>query len=193
MLYIFDMGGVVTTTFREENIIAKKIGVSPEVFRAVCGDESSGLFADLTCGRINAREFWAEFGRRCGITVKADWFHLVFHPVLNEGTCAVISALKKMGHRVVCGTNTVEPHYMNHVERGDYCFFDQTYASHFMGVAKPDPAFWQLILDIENVPVSQAVFIDDKKVNCDAAAKLGIKAVLFTDALSLARELGVSL
>ena len=60
-----------------------------------------------------------------------------------------------------------------------------------MGVSKPDPEFWKLIMTAENVQPKDCVFIDDKKMNCDAAAALGIHAIHFSTADALAQLLGI--
>jgi HAD superfamily hydrolase (TIGR01509 family) len=57
--------------------------------------------------------------------------------------------------------------------------FDHTYASHLIHLAKPDPAFYRHILDAEGAAPAQALFLDDREVNVEAAAGLGIHAVLF--------------
>ena len=69
--------------------------------------------------------------------------------------------------------------------RGDYAFFDQTYASQLMGAKKPDPLFWKLILDAEKCAPSDAFFTDDLEANVQAAAAQGIHAVQFIDAKKL--------
>ena len=45
----------------------------------------------------------------------------------------------------------------------------------------------------ENVQPKDCVFIDDKKLNCDAAAAMGIHAIQFTSAEQLAQDLGIRL
>ncbi|MBQ1870551.1 MAG: HAD-IA family hydrolase, partial [Treponema sp.] len=62
-------------------------------------------------------------------------------------------------------------------------------ASFQMGVSKPDTEFWKIILDAEGCSAKDAVFIDDRRENCEAAASLGIRAIHFTSAESLEREL----
>ncbi len=208
MLFIFDMGGVVTTTAAITAKIASILGMSEEQFLRFCGCPNgdcmygktdvkpdydanrTDLLSMLSDGLIGAREFWSAFSQRAGVPVQTDWFHWVFHPVLNERTVSIVKALRKAGYRTVCGTNTMESHYLSHIERGDYAFFDQTYASNLMGVSKPDPRFWKIILTAEDALPKDCVFIDDKIQNCNAAAELGIKAVHFTGAEQLASCLG---
>ncbi|MCR5218393.1 HAD family phosphatase [Treponema sp.] len=198
MLFIFDMGGVVTTTAKLDSQIEEILGISHKEFLSYCGascpedasdPSKTNLFTMCSDGIIDCKEFWRIFSERSGIKVTTDWWHWLFHPQLNKKTVELIALLKEKGHRVICGTNTISSHYANHIERGDYTYFDQTYASCYMGVSKPDIKFWQLILQAENTRAEDAVFIDDRKDNVDAAASLGIKAFVFTDADSLKSDL----
>ncbi len=191
MLFIFDMGGVVTSN--ADNIfeeVSKRLNISKEKFFLLMGwNTKNNLFLDLDSGKISVKDWWKIFEERSGIKVTCDWFRLLFHPILNEETKKIILELKQKGHRVVCGTNTIESHYDNHLARGDYSFFDSTYASIFMGVSKPDVNFWKLILDCENEKAENAFFTDDKEENCKGAALLGIKTYCFKNAEGLRSEL----
>ncbi|MBR3543181.1 MAG: HAD family phosphatase [Treponema sp.] len=185
-LFIFDMGGVVTTNASEvRGHPAAALGVSQEEMDRATGD----LFDQLTIGKISTKEFWTVVGERLGKKIDTDYFHLFFHPVLNEETKKIILGLRKKGFRVVCGTNTIQSHYLNHMTRGDYAFFDQTYASQLMGAKKPDPLFWKLILDAEKCESSDVFFTDDLEANVQAAAALGIHAFQFTSAKDLRRAI----
>ncbi|MBP5577702.1 MAG: HAD family phosphatase [Treponema sp.] len=192
MLYIFDMGGVVTNDADGSRVIGDMLGLGREEFRRVCMEDKDGrgdLLMKVSDGKISVKEFWDIFEERSGIHARTDWWHVLFHPRLNEGTAAIIKRLRAQGKRVVCGTNTMESHYANHVERGDYALFDQTYASFQMGVSKPDTEFWKIILVSEGIEAKDAVFIDDRRENCEAAASLGIRAIHFTSAEALEKEL----
>ena len=189
-LFIFDMGGVVTSNASEaRGRPAAALGVTQEEMDRAIKAPTGNLFDQLTVGKISVKEFWKTVGDRLGKKIDTDYFHLFFHPVLNEETKKIILGLRKKGFRVVCGTNTIESHYLNHMTRGDYAFFDQTYASQMMGVKKPDPLFWKLILDAEKCAPSDAFFTDDLEANVQAAAALGIHAFQFTSAKDLRRAI----
>lgn len=195
MLFIFDMGGVVTTTCNVYPRLASLLGITLEEFNSYCSGENArdlygNLFDLISDGKMTSRQFWDVFSERSGINVNTPWLHWLFHPAKMEGTAELVADLKKAGHRVVCGTNTSESHYLNHLERGDYAIFDQTYASNIMGISKPDPLFWKLILTAEDVDSDQAFFVDDKIENVEAARKLGIHAVQFESAQKLREEWG---
>ncbi len=192
MLYIFDMGGVVTNDANPRPRICSLLGLSEADFLRYCGRggrKEDDLLALAGDGKLDAKGFWRIFSERSGITVQTDWLHWLFHPVVNEGIRVLIGKLRAQGNRVVCGTNTIESHYQNHIEHGDYALFDQTYASCLMGVSKPELDFWRIILTAEGVEAKDAVFIDDRQENVDAAASLGIRSIRFQSAEALEKDL----
>lgn len=197
MLFIFDMGGVVTNTFRMDSIY-KKLNMEQADFYKICRLEERNISELLNTGKITTEQFWMEFNRRTQLVmpdkniapVEHDLFRLCFHPSKNLETVELIKQLKKK-HRVVCGTNTIQSHWENHMERGDYAFFNQTYASNKIGCAKPDPHFFELILEAEETEAKDAFFTDDKMENVAAAACLGIHAEVFTSAAELAAKWSV--
>lgn len=196
MLFIFDMGGVVTNTFLPTQLY-KKLNITGEDFFQLCSQGGKDIWQLFQTGKINPQKFWTLFNERVAASkeekfrkvpvVENDLFRLYFHPSKNLETVELIQALKKK-HRVVCGTNTIDSHWENHMERGDYAFFNQTYASNKIGCAKPDPHFFELILEAEETAAEEAYFTDDKAENVAAAASLGIHAELFTSTADLASK-----
>lgn len=190
MLFIFDMGGVVTSTFNSKAIY-DYLNISLEQFDDICKDDGLDIFSQLTKGQITIKDFWDEFNNRSkkfnAKPVTTDLFRLFFHPELNNETVKLINALRKK-NRVVCGTNTIQSHWENHLERGDYSYFDQTYASNKIGQEKPDSLFYKTIMMAEGYSPENVFFTDDKIENINAAKDLGINAVLFSDAKMLYKE-----
>lgn len=191
MLFIFDMGGVVTNTFKMDSIY-QKLNISKNDFSEICKKNNNDIWHKLETGIISVNQFWNEYNRRIQSIEKAkpaetDLFRLFFHPSKNLQTIELIKSLKK-NNRVVCGTNTIQSHWENHMERGDYAFFNQTYASNKIGCAKPDSHFFELILEAEETEAQNAFFTDDKEENVAAAASLGIHAELFSTAAELTEK-----
>ena len=191
MLFIFDMGGVVTNTFKMDSIY-QKLNISKNDFSEICKKNNNDIWHKLETGIISVNQFWNEYNSRIQSIEKAkpaetDLFRLFFHPSKNLQTIELIKSLKK-NNRVICGTNTIQSHWENYMERGDYAFFNQTYASNKIGCAKPDPHFFELILEAEETEAQNAFFTDDKEENVAAAASLGIHAELFTTAAELTEK-----
>ena len=65
------------------------------------------------------------------------------------------------------------------------------FSSCYLGMAKPNPALFSLALDLAGVEAGQALMIDDRLQNVEAARSVGMQAVHFTDAVQLRRDLGV--
>ena len=185
MLFIFDMGGVVTLNTPPETKIASALGVTAEEFRAAQKlGESRNLFSLLTRGKISEAEFWSEVGANLGKKIESNLWQFFFHPKMNLDVKKTILSLRKK-HRVVCGTNTIESHWQCHLARGDYSIFDETYASQKIGFEKPDAEFWKKILLSEGYEPGETFFTDDREQNVEAARALGITSHKFENAYSL--------
>jgi 2-haloacid dehalogenase len=57
------------------------------------------------------------------------------------------------------------------------------------GIRKPDPGFYQLLLDRYNIDPAAALFIDDNYRNVLAARQMGIASIHFSSAEELKKEL----
>jgi FMN phosphatase YigB (HAD superfamily) len=185
-LFIFDMGGVVSRATDVAPEIALHLGLAEAEFLRLAGEDLGGLQA----GAVSPALFWRRFAETSGIPVHDELWGRFFRPVLDPEVVAEIGRLKSRG-RVVCGTNTVAPHYAIHAGQGDYDCFDAVYASHLMGVAKPDSAFYLRILREEGTAPEDAFFVDDVAANVEAALRLGIAGRVFTGARDLAALLGL--
>jgi HAD superfamily hydrolase (TIGR01509 family) len=185
-LYIFDMGEVVAFNTDVFPAVCDDLGMTAEQFYGLAGS-SLGKLMD---GAITADEFWARFSSKYGKQVTEELFAKYFKPRLDHDVAAIVSRLKNCA-RVVCGTNTFDPHYDYLAPRGYYDLFDAVYASNKMGVSKPHPGFYQHILSAEGVRPENAVFIDDAEANVRAAERLGIRSILFRGSDRLKSEIAL--
>ena len=58
--------------------------------------------------------------------------------------------------------------------RDFYQCFEKVYYSYEMGMRKPDPSIYSYIVNKHDLSPKRTLFVDDKKVNTDAAASIGI-------------------
>ena len=179
MLIIFDMGNVVSRSVDVLPPLSEKVGISEERLRHTCRDD----FFGLTTGSITTDRFWELFSEHLGVDVPENYLATLFTPELDQDVAHLVEELRKIGHRVVCGTNTIDSHYRIHQQRGDYRVFDTVYASHLMGCAKPDAPFFDHILEAEREEWHQkdrVLFVDDLAENVEGALSAGLNAHLFT-------------
>lgn len=68
-------------------------------------------------------------------------------------------------------------------------YLDSTFTSCYMGLRKPDPNIYNRTLGILGKTADRALFIDDRLENVAAASAVGMKAIRFTGAEALRRDL----
>ena len=184
MLYIFDMGGVLAYNTDVFPDVFGFLGITSEQFGNLAGKNMERFLN----GEVTTDEFWSSFSIRYGKKVKEELFGKFFSPRLNQGVMEIIKQLKN-DSRVVCGTNTFDPHYDYLLKRGYYDVFDAVFASNKIGVSKPNPDFYRYILNDEGIKPEDALFVDDCEINVSAAKKLQIRSILFTDSHSLVHHI----
>jgi len=67
--------------------------------------------------------------------------------------------------------------------------FDLFVSSCFVAIRKPDEQIYHLALDLIQATPDQCCFMDDRPVNVEAAAKVGLQTVLVKDRQQLQQEL----
>jgi putative hydrolase of the HAD superfamily len=107
-----------------------------------------------------------------------------------EGTRSIIERLRDKGYKLgLLSVNAKE--WVEHYEKTfDYhrLFHSRLY-SFEVGISKPDPKSFELILGKLQVPASECLFIDDYDVNIQSAQALGLQTIQFHTAQQLEEEL----
>lgn len=83
------------------------------------------------------------------------------------------------------------------IEWADYKFEISDFKKYFkiiitsghLKCAKPDLNFFKKSLKIINANPDECIFIDDQKINCEAAESIGIKSIVFTNSKQLIEDL----
>ncbi len=104
---------------------------------------------------------------------------LSIEPVVE--THALLRALRAAGVRCYLATNQAE-HRGVHMrdELGYAGLFDGAFYSYEMRVAKPDPAYFRLIVEDLAVPAEELLFVDDRADNVAAARSVGMRAEVWS-------------
>jgi len=194
---IFDWGGVLRRTAdptpRRE--LERQLGLpSWSVDRLVFGHP---LWEEAQTGRISDEELWASVAEQLGLDagglagfLEAFWAG----DRLDEDLIDLIRRLRASGYRTALLSNNPAS-LLQHLEELGVDVFDVTVVSGCEGVMKPDPAIFELALERLGVGAGEAVFVDDYRVNVEAARVAGLRAVHFRGLAPLRRslrELGVA-
>ena len=106
------------------------------------------------------------------------------------GTWTIVRELHRAGVPLYGLTNWSAELFPHALERFEVlALLDAVVVSGSIGAAKPDPAAYQAVAERSGVPLDRLVFVDDSARNIEAAAGLGMDAVLFTGADALRDEL----
>ncbi len=71
--------------------------------------------------------------------------------------------------------------------------FDEIIISAEVGMVKPDPRIYHLTLERLGVAPQEAIFVDDKRRNTDAAQKVGLHAIQFQNTEQAKKEIAALL
>ncbi len=189
---LFDFGRVISAKkparlFQEYE---RMLGLAPGSFVGLF--DESPEWRDVLVGRRSLDGFWEAVGPRLGLRTpeQIDTFRRRFEAdeAPNETVVGLIRRLHGRCRLAVLSNSP--PGLSRRLEKwGILHCFDTVFCSGEEGLAKPDPRAYLETLRRLGVDPARAVFVDDDAVNVDQARRLGLQAVLFTDADSLLEEL----
>lgn len=139
-------------------------------------------------------DFWLEYAQKKNIRLPKDWAQK-YTAVLKESVGAdpdmyvLVDQLKENGIRVGMLSN-IDDRYTKLIrDFGFYEPFEPCLLSCEMGLEKPDPKVYDLLIKTIQLDPQQIVFIDDKTENVEAAKAIGIDAILFESGSQVKEEL----
>ena len=192
-LLIFDLGNVVLR--HSEPVLFANISAAcddPAAARPLLGGVFAAGGGDLQPTRI----FFESIRRQIGFSKSYEEFESLWcsHFSHDDEMEQLVRALAER-YRLVILSNTNDAHWrFLHREYDILSVPHALYTSFELGIEKPSPAIYERVLELEGRAAKDAIFVDDKPENVEAARILGINAILFTgrDALVAALDaLGV--
>jgi len=194
---IFDLGGVLVKLDKIKCIEAFKNIGHPDFGRIINEYFQDGFFMDYEKGLINTDEF--RYLVRKNMTVPAtdkeiDDAMAAFLPGIPVKK---LNALKHFSSRyrlfLLSNTNptaieTVKPMFLKGGQKMED-YFEKMYLSFEMKCAKPDPKIFRMLLDDSSIIPEETLFVDDSKINLDAASLFGIKTALMLQENDLIKDL----
>ena len=101
----------------------------------------------------------------------------------KESTVHTMQKLKAAGYRLYYLTN-IPADIMDELRQREwFSLFDGGVASCEVHLCKPEPAIYTTLMQTCNLAYDESIFIDDNKVNAQAAYNLGITGILYNRSL----------
>jgi putative hydrolase of the HAD superfamily len=191
---IFDYGRVLSNS---EDPVAKAKMI------ALTGLDESKLFAsywrfrhEYDLGQLNGITYWNSVAKDAGVAFTPERIQdlietdVLMWTSLNEEMLAWVVALQDAGFPTAILSNMGEEMlcYMRQ-EFGWLAHFQHHTWSCELGIGKPDPAIYVHTCERLGVAPQQTLFLDDKPENIEAAASVGLNAVLFHSIGQLRQDL----
>ncbi|MBS3904961.1 MAG: HAD-IA family hydrolase [Simkania sp.] len=189
---VFDFGGVMTKEVNREAVVhflCESLQLSKTAFEQANLEKRKAVKLGKT-----DEEFWIEFAKRHQVHLSNDWSQK-FKAVLKEAIgvnpemYALVDTLKEKQIQVALLSNIDKRLSKLIREFGLYQSFDPCLLSCDIGVEKPDPKAYQILLQTLHLSPADIVFIDDLPENITAATQAGIDAILFESAEQTREEL----
>jgi glucose-1-phosphatase len=193
---IWDVGGVLVRTEDQtpRQQLAERLGITRQELSSLVFDSEPAIRA--TVGKGNEGEIWSQIAHHFSLNeneqaqVESEFWA---GDVLDV---ALIAYIRKLRGSYRCGllSNAWPGTRETLQKRFDFLdVFDVLVFSGEVGIAKPDPAIFQLVLGKLGVKADEAVFVDDFPDNIAGAQKLGIHTVHFRNQDQALTELEVLL
>jgi len=180
---IFDMGGVILRTMDRttRTALAGRFGLScDDLEMFVFGNDTA---AQATVGTIPEEAHWQAVGAHFGLDEKQMvQFQMEFWQgdAIDKELRNFIDSLRPKHHTALLSNAFGNARAMlTRSFPGTLEVFDTVIFSAEVGLAKPDPRIYHLVLDKVQVQPGEAIFVDDVRANIEAANAVGIHGIRF--------------
>jgi 2-haloacid dehalogenase len=189
---IFDLGGVLLD-WNPHRLYAPHFNSSAEIDHFLHEINFAAWNAHQDAGRTFAEGVAAlsqEFPHYADLIqlYHENWEESVPGPI--EGTVKILKRLKQAGHPLFALTNfSAETFPIMRRRYGFLKLFEYILVSGEVGMIKPNPAIYDLLLKKIGRRADECLFIDDSAANVAAAAALGFDTIRYQSPESLEAEL----
>ena len=194
-LVCFDLGGVVVRIASGWAEAAQRAGVMlpPSAAAGIDGRSMARLIEQHETGRLGADAFYRAVAALSGLS--ADRIAAIHDAWLiepYEGIGEILTSLRRRGIATACLSNTSARHWRlihgDGPQRVTMALFDHRFASHLIGVMKPDEASFAHVERATGIEPTGILFFDDNPANITAATARGWRAHLIAPHADPARQ-----
>lgn len=197
---IFDLGEVVLKSDHPYHS-PEQIKEFSDHFKTDFDSLSRGwdeAWPDFRVGKITEDEFWKKFLESSNAKIMDVDYAKKFYRKNQKQIEKMLDLLKKLKTKYKLAVlSTISKEWLDFKKEKFNLenYFDVIVGSGYVGIAKPDPEIYKLLIDNLSVSPSSCIFIDDADKNIPPAKDLGITTVVFKGQKKLEedlRELGVT-
>lgn len=180
---VFDLGGVLIDLDFDRALKAFRKAGFENIEEQLQSFNREGVFMQYELGNITSEEFRSAIRKQARVSLTDreidDMWNLILLNIPHEKLKLILELCGKYMVYLLSNTNQIHWDYTcNHAftyhgfRVKDY--FEETFLSFEMHLAKPDKAIFERMLQEANLLPEETFFIDDSEANCKAAEELGI-------------------
>ncbi len=179
---LFDLGGVLVDLNKQACVDAFKAIGYPQAESMLSNYVQSGIFLELEEGHIAPEAFYQAIMAEAPVTHEQidEAFFKFLEGIPQYKMEMLLELKKKYKMLMLSNTNHIMFSWLREAYFGvnghtidDY--FDELFLSYEMGVAKPNPEIFKILIEKHGIVPSETLFLDDGIKNIEAAAELGFK------------------
>ena len=182
---VFDLGGVLVDLDFKGAINGLQQAGFANVKEQLMAFDRDGIFQKFELGEMTAEEFRTAIRENSTVELTDEEVDNLWNAMLLEiprEKLELILALRgKYMVYLLSNTNSIHWDYVcknafNYRGFRVKDYFEETFLSYEMHLAKPDKAIYEKVLQDANLLAEETLFIDDSEANCKAAEEVGIHA-----------------
>jgi putative hydrolase of the HAD superfamily len=190
---ILDFGGVLTTDlWHSVRAFTRREGLPEATLLDLMGHDPQihPLYLGLERGDISQTEFEARLAAAAGIAPERLLARMCADLRPDEAMLAAVAALRAGGVRIGILSNSWGSGYFSPYEGYDLDHrADAVVYSDQVRLRKPEPAIFEMMLELLSVTARDSVFIDDVPANLPPAEAMGITVIHHTNTRATLAEL----
>jgi putative hydrolase of the HAD superfamily len=141
-------------------------------------------------GTLSKADFYKEVSILANVSVGEMMEDVEAETIINTALVKYVKDLKHRGYQTACLSNGTREWTLAVISNhGLGNLFDEVVLSGDLGIVKPNSKIYVHTLEKLNIMASEAIFVDDRKVNVDAAEACGIRSLVFSDLDTFINEL----
>jgi putative hydrolase of the HAD superfamily len=187
-LVCFDLGRVLVRICGSWGETCRAAGLPPfPELRAAARAQMIEVELAFELGQVTPQRFYSSVADLSGMSpgaVERAFRSWLLGPY--PGAVPLLDRLRSVGARTACLSNTNEVHWNMMLEQGGpndigLRLLDQRFASHLMGLRKPDPLIFARVASSTETRPANIIYFDDLAENIAAAERSGWCARLILD------------
>ena len=182
---VFDLGGVLDDLDFKAAINGLQQAGFANVKEQLMTFNQEGIFQKFELGEISTEEFRTAIRENSTVTLTDEEIDALWNAMLleipREKLELILDLRGKYMVYLLSNTNSIHWDYVcknafNYRGFRVNDYFEETFLSYEMHLAKPNKAIFEKVLHDANLLPEETLFIDDSEANCKAAEEVGIHA-----------------